>query len=63
MPDVTETGQAFDVRGRRVVIGPQPNAAVYLETARDKYVFAGAELDKLREAIDRAAMPGQARDG
>ena len=58
MPDVTETGEAFDVHGRRFGIG-RDSGALYLDLGlAGRYLFEGAELEKLREAVDRAVMPG-----
>lgn len=59
MSDVSETGEAFDVHGRRIEIG-RDSGAVYLDLALGgRYLFEGRELENLREAVDRAAMPGQ----
>ncbi len=61
MSDVTEPVDVFDVHGRRLAVG-RDHGALYFETALTKLLFEGAELDKLREAIDRAAMREEGAD-
>ena len=57
MSDVTKTGEAVDTQGRRIEIGRDSDGA-YLDLGlAGRYLFAGRELEKLREAVDRAAMP------
>lgn len=63
MSNDSETGHADDVYGRRANIG-RDSGGVYLDLGlAGRYLFEGGELEKLREAVDRAAMPGQAVDG
>ena len=56
----TETGEAFDSHGRRVGIGRDRSGALYLDFGLHLYLFEDGERDKLREGIDRSAMPGPA---
>ncbi len=69
MSDGAVTGEASDVHGQSIVViaddyGDElivvvAAGRVGLSAAEPGVVLNGAKLDKLRELLDRAAMPGQ----